>query len=242
MSGLLAVLAVLAGGWAQVGEAIRTADAVGVVAQGPPVVWIAQHGPLVAPQWLPGSTAPTDLVIQTDGRLSQPLSRAVPVPAGEARATQRFLVQWRTEPTDPDRLLQLLGSSASIARRIAFASLQLSGQRGYRLSHAGIEQVARLLIEPNTAWIDQRDALRVLEHAGGAPAADRLAELFAQLTADRLRAAAAGVLARWATPTAQRALIRCAREDRPLPRRRCLRLIEHLRVPKPRLTPGHSGP
>lgn len=234
----LLFVALLAPNWADVGDALHSAPGIGLVSHSAPARWQIRLG-------LDASAPPADqaghVLVQAEGGLGAPAGQKVAVPANEVRATRRFLRQWREAPATPERLIGWIDHPAWLARRLSLGVLARHYAQGHSPSEEAVTRLLDQLTEPGVARQDRRAALDALAAGRDPRAADALAERFEQIDSDRLRAAAAGTLARANTPTTRAALLHCAKTGRPLVRRRCLRLLERSKV-RGALTPGARQP
>lgn len=141
-----------------------------------------------------------------------------------------FARTWRAQPPlelldHPDAWLALLDHPAPLARAIALETLAARGPLLRPVMTP--ERIERLLaptFEPGTPEEDRLTRLRLLEGLAGQAGAEAVARRFDRLPGERVRSAAAGLLARFASATTRAVLADCAAQAGALGAR-CTRLI-----------------
>lgn len=138
------------------------------------------------------------------------------VPRGQERPTAAFVRSLRAEaPLEPgpalDRGIALLGHPAPLARQVGVELLVALGAQA-PVTPDRLDRLLDPLNDPAEPLDDRLQRLRVAEIIAGAAAADAVAARLPRLAGDRLRLAAAGLMARHPTPAGRRALAACADE------------------------------
>ncbi len=156
---------------------------------------------------------------------------ALEVRAGELRATRRFVGDWRKPPpeTPGDRLDAWIGlalHSSATGRLVGFDQLTRHASDLERFVDAArLQRLAQPLFEPDTSVERKAAVLRLLAIVGRFDAADLLARRWSDLSPQRLRHLAAGVMARFPTRPGRKTVRACSRGAGGALRERCLRLL-----------------
>jgi len=141
-----------------------------------------------------------------------------------------FARTWRAAaPIDllqhPDAWIGLLDHPAPLARAVAFEALTARGPLlRPQMTPERLDHLLALVLEPGTPEADRLTRLRLVEVVGGLAGAEVVARRFERLPGERVRSAAAGLLARYSSPTTQAVLADCAARGGGLGAR-CTRLI-----------------
>lgn len=148
---------------------------------------------------------------------------------GHRPIDEAFVRRWRTaKPLDllanPDEWLALLDHPAPLARAVAFETLAARGPLLRPLMAAErLDHLLDPILLPEVPEADRLARLRLAEVMAGQLGADAVARRFDQLPGERVRSAAAGILARHPSPATRAVLSACARAPGTLGAR-CARL------------------
>jgi hypothetical protein len=165
--------------------------------------------------------------------------RPLVVDPKQQRQAVAFVKRWRAQPSrSPEALapewINLLNHPADVARRVGHEALVRYAPRlKATLTAAQLDGIAQPLTDPGIPAAEHIARVRMLGLLGGRDGARRIAKVFDQLSSDRVRRMAVGVLGRFAVSEAKTVLRRCAETARGSLRTRCSRVVQSLDGPTP---------